>query len=95
MRIASGQNLEEDSTVVGDITTESITGKQIRVDSTSNFTATADALAHDGNVVVNALLDITAENITATNGNVRLTSEEKSITTKNLTSGLGLNYNNH
>ena len=84
VRIASGQYLEEDSTVVGDITTESITGKQIRVDSTGNFTTTADALAHDGNVVVNAKQNITAENITATNGNVRLTSEEKSITTKDI-----------
>ena len=84
VRIASGQYLEEDSTVVGDITTESITGKQIRVDSTGNFTATADALAHDGNVVVNAKQNITAENITATNGNVRLISEEKSITTKDI-----------
>ena len=84
VRIASGQYLEEDSTVVGDITTESITGKQIRVDSTGNFIATADALAHDGNVVVNAKQNITAENITATNGNVRLTSEEKSLTAKDI-----------
>ena len=79
VRIASGQYLEEDSTVVGDVTTESITGRQIRVDSAGNFTALGDALAHDGNVVVDARLDITAENITANNGNVRLTSEEKSI----------------
>ena len=87
VRIASGQYLEQDSTVVGDVTTESITGKQIRIDSTGNFTATADALAHDGNVVVNAKLKIAAQNITADSGNVRLISEEKSVTTKDITSG--------
>ncbi|MEO1005728.1 MAG: hypothetical protein AAFW67_07730, partial [Cyanobacteria bacterium J06638_38] len=89
VRIASGTYLEQDeaANVVGDITTESITGKRIRVESTGNFTATGDAFAHDGNVVVDAKLDIIAENITATNGNVRLISEEKSVTAKDITSG--------
>ena len=87
VRIASGKYLEQDSNIVGDITTESITGKQIRVDSIGNFTALGDVLAHDGNVVVDAKQDITVENITANNGNVRLISEEKSITAKDITSG--------
>ncbi|MEM8722663.1 MAG: hypothetical protein AAGE84_25810 [Cyanobacteria bacterium P01_G01_bin.39] len=45
--IASGISLEEDeaASVAGDITTESITGKRIRVESTGNFTATGDAFA--------------------------------------------------
>ena len=46
-----------------------------------------DAIAYDGNVVVDAKNDITAENITADNGNVRLISEEKSITAQDITSG--------
>ncbi len=84
VRIASGKYLEQDSNIVGDITTESITGKRIRVESTGNFTTTGDALTHDGNVVVDAKQDITVENITANNGNVRLTSEEKSLTAKDI-----------
>ena len=87
VKLVSGTYLEENPSVVGDITTASITGKRLKVESSGSFTASADILTNDGNVVVDAKQDITVENITADKGNVRLISEEKSVTTKDITSG--------
>ena len=84
VNLVSGTFGEEDPSLVGDIATESITGKRLKVESSGSFTASADINTNDGNVVVDAKQDITIENITANNGNVRLTSEEKSITAKDI-----------
>ena len=88
IEIISGEILEDESIVVGNVVTGSIEGKKLNVLGTGSFNTTDDITAYDGKVKITTLGDIITNNITANNGNVRLTSEQKSITTQDITTGI-------
>ncbi|MEM7590151.1 MAG: hypothetical protein AAF383_01275 [Cyanobacteria bacterium P01_A01_bin.83] len=87
VRITSGEivendteTLEDDTVIVGDISTKSITGKAVRAVGTGSFTATGDITAHDGRITVAVTNDVNTKSINSLVKSINLISTEGAVT---------------
>lgn len=80
VKISSGKVNDDNSVVVGDVETGSITGRSLNVTNTGSFTATGDITAHDGKVEVTTLSDISTKKIESLNKSVSLVSSQGGVT---------------
>ncbi|MGL5833289.1 MAG: hypothetical protein ACRC1Z_08650 [Waterburya sp.] len=80
VQLLAGTYSKEDTSLIGNVSTESITGKQIEVKSTGSLTATGDITAHGGKVEVTTIKDIKTKNIESLTKSIKLISVEGVVT---------------
>ncbi|NJL51733.1 MAG: hypothetical protein HC930_05030 [Hydrococcus sp. SU_1_0] len=74
------KTLEDDTILVGNVSTESITGKKVRIVGSGSFTATGDITAHNGKIEVAVINDINTKNISSLAKSINLISTEGAVT---------------